>query len=1215
MAQASFKAPFIHLKVHSAYSLSEGAIKIPKLLDFCQEHDMPAVAITDKANVFGAMEFSLSAVKKGVQPILGTTLRVRAPHAESKALSPARAQGANGAEYHEITLLVQSDTGYQNLMKLLSRCYMRDPVLVPLVIDKMAPGDKREHISIFPTTLEELEVLSDGLICLSGGEQGAINSYLLKGEEEKALCYLEQLKAIFKERFYLEIHRLGERIDPHTFAPLSASESITEPLLLKLATSQKVPIVATNSAYFLNQGDFDAHDALWCIADGKRLIAGNRRRSREGYRLRTPEEMFELFSDLPEALANTGRIAKSCSFILAPKKPALPPYDTKRGENEELKVQAEEGLEKRLETQVFTPEMTQVQKQEVKAKYFDRLAYEISVINKMGYAGYFLIVSDFIKYAKSKRIPVGPGRGSGAGSLVAWSLTITDVDPIRMNLIFERFLNPERVSMPDFDIDFCQEKRDKVIEYVCHKYGTDRVAQIVTFGKFQARMIIRDLCRVYGVPFHVSGDIAKLIPNDPTNPLTLQQAFDQDKTIVSEIKKLIPETGEELIKNALRLEGLYRHASTHAAGVVIAGEPLENIVALYRDTDAKTAAEGEDGAASHPFRLKDLPATQFNMKYVELTSLVKFDFLGLKTLSIMQTCIDMVLENKGIDINLSEIPLDDRKAFELLCRLETVGVFQLESAGMREVVRDLQPQQFEEIIALVALYRPGPMDDIPRYIACRNGQEEVRYAHPLMEDILKETYGVMVYQEQVMQIAQKLAGYGLGAADLLRRAMGKKIKSEMDAQREIFIKGCKDSNDIDEDLASQIFDQMAKFASYGFNKCHSAPYGLIAYQTAYLKANYPHEFMAAMMTFDMNNTDKLAVIREELQRMKITVLSPDINRSVARFKVEHHKDHGLCIRYALAAVKNVGEVNMDALVAEREKHGLFKSVHDFLERMDSTNVSKRTLEHFIMCGVFDSLDTDRSSLLNSVAVMLRHLGERKRRELAGQASLFGSGETSVLPPLKLEKALPWSKFVRAQHEFEALGLYLQEHPVKAYQDLLQDQNVSTFLEVKEKLRVGDEVTVNLAAVIVSKRERLSKSGTKFAFVQFSDPSGMFEGALFNESYAACKHLIEVGQTVFIRASLRCESADGDVKVSILNLGSLEDSTSQGVRKLKLKATSIEAIQLLYHGLLQTAEGQGQVVLDIEDDLYQVRINLPKRFKIGRETIETLSVIPNLKVYQ
>ena len=879
---------FIHLHVHSAYSLAEGAIKVKDLVKLCVANKMPAAAVTDTNNTFGAMEFALEAAKAGVQPIIG-------------------AQALYTDEEYQLVLLAQNEHGYRNLSRLLSDAYM--------------DGDAQKVV----ISKEDLKAHNEGLICLSGGPEGPIDQNLLHKQNDKAQEHFLHLKECFGDRFYTEIQRHG-----------LAEEAQVEEALIDLAYAHDVPLVATNDCYFADRAAHEAHDALLCISEGRYVTEDDRRKVTPEHYFKSSEEMMALFEDLPEAIANTSVIAQRCSYLLEPVKPLLPPFDTEggRSEVEELKAQAKEGLRWRLDNFVMpschsdrpegVEESEAVSDPSANARddgnmwekvYWDRLKFELDIIIDMGFPGYFLICSDFIKWAKEQNIPVGPGRGSGAGSVVAWALKITDLDPIALGLLFERFLNPERVSMPDFDVDFCQDRREEVIRYVQDKYGHDKVAQIITFGKLQARAVVRDVGRVLQMPYGQVDRIAKMIPNNPANPTTLQEALDDDPDFRLEIKK--EETSEKLIEIALQLEGLYRHASTHAAGLVIGDRPLHELVPLYRDPRS------------------DMPVTQFNMKFVELTGLVKFDFLGLKTMTVVQRTVDLIDE----DIDILQVPLDDPKAYELMAKGDTVGVFQLESTGMRDALRKVKPNRFEDIIALVSLYRPGPMDNIPKYVAIKDGREDPDYMHPILQPFLEETYGIMIYQEQVMQAAQELAGYTLGGADLLRRAMGKKIQAEMDAQREMFVKGANDNNEVPEKQASEIFDQIAKFAGYGFNKSHAAAYALIAYWTAWLKANYPLEFMAASMTLDLGNTDKLSIFKQDLDRMKVELRQPCVNHSNVDFKVE-----GEGLRYALAALKGVGEAAMESVVAERGENGVYKSVEDFASRIDYKSMNKRQIE-------------------------------------------------------------------------------------------------------------------------------------------------------------------------------------------------------------------------------------------------------------------------------
>ncbi|MEM8799378.1 MAG: DNA polymerase III subunit alpha, partial [Pseudomonadota bacterium] len=896
-------ARFIHLRVHSAYSLLEGAIPVAKLVDATMRMDMPAVALTDRNNLFGALEFSLKAASAGVQPIIGVTLAMARP-----AYAQDERRLAEGRQEHDwLILLAQNESGYQNLIKLVSKAHLSGDGLTTPHID-----------------FADLESHHEGLILLTGGIDGTLGGLIAEGKTDVAHRFLDALKTLFGDRVYVELSRHDR-----------ADEDAVETGLIDLAYALNVGLVATNQAYFLNRNQFDAHDALMCIAAGTVVDSQNRERLTPDFRLKSADEMVALFADLPEAIANSVEIAKRCAFKVQTRDPILPNFTQGKGvsETEMLEDEVAKGLEARLEAVVY-PQHPDRDLGEVAAPYRERMAYELGIINQMGFPGYFLIVADFIQWAKDKGIPVGPGRGSGAGSVVAWALKITDLDPLRFNLLFERFLNPERVSMPDFDVDFCQERRDEVIRYVQEKYGDDHVAQIITFGKLKARAVLRDVGRVLNLPYPQVDGLCKLIPDDPANPTTLGKALEN----ISELKRerRSDERVAQLMDLSLELEGLYRHASTHAAGVVIGDRPLDELIPLYRDPRST------------------MPVTQFDMKWVEQAGLVKFDFLGLKTLSVLRMAVEFCAD-RGLEIDLDHLPLDDATTYALLARGDTAGVFQLESEGMRAALAGLKPDKFEDIIALVSLYRPGPMDNIPTYINRKHGREEVDYLHPSLREVLDETYGVIIYQEQVMQIAQILAGYSLGEADLLRRAMGKKKKEEMDAQRERFSEGAARKG-VDPDKATYIFDLVAKFAGYGFNKSHAAAYALVAYQTAYLKANAPVEFMAATMAFELNNTDKLAEFVEEARRMDISVLPPNVNRSQVNFSVETHEG-GLAIRYALAAVKNVGKSAMEMLVGARANAEAcaFSDWYDFAQRLDPLAANKRLLENLVRAGALDDL--------------------------------------------------------------------------------------------------------------------------------------------------------------------------------------------------------------------------------------------------------------------
>ena len=1092
---------FVHLHLHSAYSLAEGAIKVKDLVNICVKNKMPAVAITDTNNLFGAMEFALEASKSGVQPILGCQVSME-----------------NGGQ---LVLLVQNEVGYKNLCKIISASYMG--------------GDPQSDVSAEYTTFEKY---SDGLICLSGGMAGSIARHVLHGQKNKAEEDALRLKALFGDRFYIEIQR-------HVLP----DEDEVEGALIDLAYKHDIALVAANDCYFRDRGAHEAHDALLCIADGRYVTEEDRRKVTPEHYLKSSREMVELFKDLPEAVDNTLVIAQRCSYLLKAIDPILPPFETesKRPEAEELGVQSKEGLQWRLDKFVFKEGMGKVEKDEMSKPYWDRLEFELNVINQMGFPGYFLICSDFIKWSKDHSIPVGPGRGSGAGSIVAWSLKITDLDPLALGLLFERFLNPERVSMPDFDVDFCQDRREEVIKYVQDRYGHDHVAQIITFGKLQARAVVRDVGRVLQMSYGQVDRIAKLIPNNPAAPMTLQEALNADADLRAERDR--DETQGKLIDIALQLEGLYRHASTHAAGVVIGDRPLDELVPLYRDPRS------------------DMPVTQFNMKYVEQAGLVKFDFLGLKTMTVVQRTLDIIYEERGERIDALDIPLDDEASYELMASGVTVGVFQLESAGMRDTLRKVKPNRFEDIIALVALYRPGPMDNIPIYIDVKEEREEPDYMHPILQPLLEETYGIMVYQEQVMQAAQELAGYTLGGADLLRRAMGKKIQAEMDKQRQIFVDGAKNHNNVPEKQSSKIFDQIAGFAGYGFNKSHAAAYALIAYWTAWLKANYPVEFMAASMTLDSGNTDKLSVFKQDMDKMDLDLLPPDVNCSNADFKVE-----GKSVRYALSALKGVGEEAMEKLVLERDKNGAFKDLEDFSKRLDPKAMNRRQFDHLICAGAFDSLNDNRAQMKDGIDTVLRYAQSLQEERDSGQVSLFGdnSGDSGLgLPTLPDVKN--WDSLEKLAREFSAVGFYLSAHPLDTRQAQFERMKIVPISTVEGEIEAKQAARYQMAGVLLKKQEKMSQKGSKYAFLQLSDPSGIFEVTIFSETLAATREFLEAGTALLV--SVEAEVREGQVRYTASRLQPLEEALEGKIKEIQVHLKTDDALPVIREAL--DGEGKGR----------------------------------------
>ncbi len=1126
--------PFVHLRVHSAYSLLEGALTIQKLAALARADAAPALALTDTNNLFGALEFSEALAEAGVQPIVGMTLSLTFT-AEQPTPIPGGDNHRKRAE-GRIALLAKDAQGYANLMRLSTDAYF-------------AASETGEAV----TTVADLAARADGLIALSGGPEGPIDTSLAEGNPELARAQAQELKRIFGDRFYIEIQRHG-----------LPQERTVEPLLLKLAYDLDLPIVATNEPYFAGADDFEAHDALLCIAEGSFVAVDDRRRLSPEHYFKTGDQMRALFADLPEALDNTVEIARRCAYRPLQRQPILPPYlasgaaSSERVETEaaELRRQSEQGLKDRIAEYGTAPGSDA-------EAYAKRLAFELDVITGMNYQGYFLIVADFIKWAKAEGIPVGPGRGSGAGSLVAYALTITDLDPIRFGLLFERFLNPERVSMPDFDIDFCQDRRDEVIAYVRERYGAHRVAHIITFGKLQARAVLRDVGRVLQMPYGQVDRLCKLVPMNPANPVTLQQAIAAEPRL-QEARDAEPIVAK-LLDIGQRLEGLYRHASTHAAGVVIADRPLIDLVPLYRDARAQ------------------LPATQFSMKWAEAAGLVKFDFLGLKTLTVIETARKLIAM-RGIDIDPAKLPLDDAAAYALLQKGDTVGVFQLEGQGMRDALRKLKPDRFEDIIAIVALYRPGPMDNIDSYVNRKHGREAIETLHAMIEPILQETYGVIIYQEQVMQIAQVLSGFSLGEADLLRRAMGKKIKKEMAAQKSRFVDGAV-ANGVDRARAEYIFELVAKFAGYGFNKSHAAGYALIAYQTAYLKANYATEFLAASMTLDMGNADKLGSFAQEARRLGLRIEPPSINRS----EVDFLPGDG-AIRYSLAALKNVGRQAVEHLTEEREARGPFGDVSDFARRINPRLINKRAVETLAAAGALDELGIDRATAFANVDRIIAAGNRSVEASAEGQDDLF-SGAEQVPPPIELRPATPWVPTDRLSREFEAVGFFLTGHPLDDYQDVLEALGAETWVEFAAKARLR-RVVGTLAGTVLHARERKGKSGNPYAFVAFSDPTGQFEAVVFSEALLASRPLLEPGTAVLL--DVEAEADGENVKVRVQRLASLDRAAEACHAGMKIYVEDIRALAPLAQQVGPVGgQGQFRLVLRLDDLSREVEFVLPQ----------------------
>jgi DNA polymerase-3 subunit alpha len=1139
---------FIHLHVHSSYSLLEGALTIARLCELAKADRQPALALTDTSNMFGALEFSDKMAAAGIQPIVGCALAI--DFADQEALP--RAGSAAQLERPRIVLLAARESGYRSLMRLNSRAFL-----------ETAPNEP-PHLR-----LAWLEGETEGLVALTGGPGGPLDAAIAAGRGHLAQTRCAALEGLFGDRLYIELQRHG-----------SGVECKVEPALIALAYERGIPLVAANEPLFAIQDDYEAHDALICIAEGRLVAETDRRQLTPEHRFKTRAEMAALFSDLPEAVASTVEIARRCAFRPRVQAPILPRFSIGADggavdEAAELRRRAEGGLENRIKIHGIAAGHTV-------EEYRERLAFELNVIEGMKYPGYFLIVSDFIQWAKARGIPVGPGRGSGAGSLVSYALTITDLDPIRFGLLFERFLNPERVSMPDFDIDFCQDRRDEVINYVQERYGRDRVAQIITFGTLQARGVLRDVGRVLQMPYGQVDKFCKLVPQNPLNPVTLSRAIDDEPRLQA------ARDSDPLVARAFdiaqKLEGLHRHASTHAAGIVIGERPLTEMVPLYRDPKS------------------NMPVTQFNMKWVEQAGLVKFDFLGLKTLTVLEKAAAL-LRKRGVEIDLAAIPLDDEKTYAMLARAEAVGIFQLESQGMRRALLDMRPDRFEDIIALVALYRPGPMANIPTYCARKHRMEEPDYIHPQLEPILRETFGVIVYQEQVMQAAQILAGYSLGEADLLRRAMGKKIRSEMQKQRSRFVSGCVERG-IEQGQAEAIFELLARFADYGFNKSHAAAYALVAYQTAFMKANYPVEFLAASMTLDMGNTDKLSEFRAEAERLGVKVESPSVNRSGVDFEVD-----GSTIHYALAALKGVGRQAVEAIVQARSQRP-FVELSDFAARINPHAVNKRVLESLVAAGAFDALEPNRARVFAAVDAMLAS-AQRAHDDLSvGQSELFGG--TAARTPLALGQVEPWLPAERLQKEFAAIGFFLSGHPLDDYAAALKRMRVQSWAEFARAVRAGASAG-RVAGTVVARTERRTRTGSKMGIIELSDPTGHYEAVVFSEGLAQFRDLLEPGAAVLLMLSAELQGDDVRARIQMVEpLDQAAAKLAKGLRVFLRDQAPIESVAKRLEGPARATNDNGEVafVLMLGEGT-EVEVKLPGRFKVSPQIAGAIKAVPGV----
>ena len=1097
---------YIPLRTTSQYSLLEGAMQIESIVNKAINHKIPAIGLTDRNNLFGALEFSEKLIEKGIQPIIGCNLSFYN-------------QKMDGS----IVCLAKNEEGYKNLIRLSSELFLSN-------------DDEKLKLS-------KLSDFNEGLILLSGGYGGLINNYLKFGLKKDALELTHKLKKIFQDRLYIEIQRMGKddfEID-----------------LLDISNDLNLPIVASNTIFFESKDRFTSHDALIAIKESTTVNNSNRETLTNEFYFKSPEEMINLFEDMPDAINNSLEIAHRTAFKVSKSDPRLPRFSglDSQGETDELVHQAKEGLKVKIQE-------NNISNEEI---YWDRLKTELDIIISMNFPGYFLIVADFIKWSKSKNIPVGPGRGSGAGSLVAWALTITDLDPIKFNLIFERFLNPERISLPDFDIDFCQDRREEVIEYVQDKYGKDSVAQIITFGSLQSRAVLRDVGRVLGLPYGQVDRICKLVPNNPANPTTLSEAIDGDIRIREERDN--DDDIASMLKIGLELEGLYRNASTHAAGLVIGDEPLQNIVPLYRDPRS------------------EMPVTQFNMKWVEAAGLVKFDFLGLKTLTVIDKAINLIKQKKDIDIDISKIPLDDKATYELLGTGNTIGIFQLESSGMQDVLRNMQPDCFEDIIALVALYRPGPMDNIPKYIACKKGDDKPDYMDDSLEKILKETYGVIIYQEQVMQTAQILSNYSLGEADILRRAMGKKIKSEMDAQKERFISGAI-KNGINEKKADYIFEQVAVFAGYGFNKSHAAAYALIAYQTAYLKTHFPEFFITASMSLEKDNTDKLSVFVNDAKKMGIKILPPDINKSKMDFDVEEND-----IRYGLGAIKNTSQKDMIQINDEVHQNGNFKDLYDFAQRLDASVLSKKNLEFLAYSGTFDAIENNRNKVYQSINILSSISNAAMEKNSNNQDYLFDD-EFENFSHIPLPEVDNWTNSESLEKEFTAIGFYLSGHPLNEYEQIIKDKKIKYYSDIN-----SSETKYEIAGTISYVKERKSQRGRNFAFVGLTDENNQFEITLFSDVLFKVRNFLIPGLSII--AEVETQRNDNNLRLLTIDLFPLEELMKKNINVLKVYVNNPETILKIRDRVED--KGNSKILVQIlmnGEDKYQTELKLGNNFIVN-----------------
>jgi len=1120
---------FNHLKIHTQYSICEGAIKIDNLKDFCKENKIPCLGLSDTSNLCGALEFAENISKVGTQPIIGTQINFK--FEDTTGLLP---------------LIALNEKGYKRIIEFSSRSYLENDAF------------SNPHLDI-----NELLCNTEGVLLLSGTVQGLFGKLFEKGRLEEITRLYESLLAKFHDNFYLEIQRHGDQ-----------NEIAFEKFNLEQSSKVKIPIIATNEVFYLTPDMHEAHDALTCIGAKTYVNEKNRIKYSNQHYLKSKEEMAELFLDLPEALENNFNLPFRCNFRPQYSKPVLPNISSEKEGSADniLKKNSLEGLKEKF-LKVFKIEEKYLDRSKEFIKYQDRLNHELNIIIEMKYPSYFLIVSDYIKWAKNNDIPVGPGRGSGAGSLVAWCLSITDVDPIKFNLIFERFLNPDRISMPDFDIDFCEEKRDLVFKYLTTKYK-DSVAHIITFGKLKARMVIRDVGRVLGLPYGFVDSISKMIPFDPSRPQSLTECINSEPRL----QKLVNEDPrvKKLTELSLKLEGLNRNVATHAAGVVIADRKLTDVVPLYKDASADLL----------------LPSTQFDMYSAENAGLIKFDFLGLKTLTVINRT-QKLINKKVIDFKIEDIDFEDKKVFDLLASGHTVGLFQVESAGMREALLQMKPNHIEDIIALVALYRPGPMSNIPVYNDCKHGKQTPDYLHPLLEEILKPTYGVIIYQEQVMQIAQKLSGFTAGEADILRRAMGKKKRAELEKQKQGFITGAL-KNGIAKDVAASIFLKIEPFAEYGFNKSHAAAYAIISYQTAFLKTYYPREFFAASMTMDLSNQNKLGEFHEELKRINIKVIRPNINKCFADFRFDDNNFY-----YALGGIKSVGYEAISNVVKERIDNGDFKSINDFLNRVNPKDVNKLQLEGLVKAGAFDNIENNRQALFNSIPNFILKTKSIYENKAANQIDLFGFDE--VQDNKIVFNIEDWKFEDRLSREFEAIGFFISDHPLNQFKEIFDDYKIVDYVKFNSDDNIKE---ANIAATLLKITERKTARGNSYGVIKFTDLTSVFELFIFSDTLESNREILIEGSSLIITLIKTISNDENKSKrINVQKIASLKDLFNKPVNEIAINIKSIKDLDKISD--LVSEEGSTEVKININAQNNDISFKLKNKRLIDRKAINII----------